>query len=101
MASDKYLRYGRPTPPADVNQEFMTVQETAYVLSCSVKTVRRRLKDLGIKSLPGNRIVTSRADRTRMHEAGRVPPSAAANGRPPNKQGTARPRGRKAAAVTP
>lgn len=73
MPSDKYLRYGRPTPPADVNQEFMTVQETAYVLNCSVDTVRARLKELKLKSKPGRRLITSKADRARIHAAGRKP----------------------------
>lgn len=74
MPGDKYEKYGRPVPPADVNQEFMTVQETACVLGCSVQTVRRRLADLGIKSTPGNRIITSRDDRLAIHEAGRATP---------------------------
>ncbi|MER5902943.1 DNA-binding protein [Streptomyces mirabilis] len=73
MPSDKYLRYGRPTPPADVNQEFMTVQETAYVLNCSVDTIRARLKELKLRSQPGRRLITSKADRSRIHAAGRKP----------------------------
>lgn len=71
MPSDKQLRYGRPTPPADLNQEYMTVQETAYVLGCGVKTVRRRITTLGIKSKPGRRVMTSKRDRQRIHEFGR------------------------------
>lgn len=73
MPSDKYLRYGRPTPPADVNQEFMTVQETAYVLGCSVDTIRARIKDLRLASKPGRRVITNKADRMRIHAAGRKP----------------------------
>lgn len=82
MPGDKYEKYGRPVPPADPNQEFMTVQETAWVLNCSVTTARRRLKELGIKSKPGNRIVTSKADRLDVHNAGRVEPQQARRGRP-------------------
>lgn len=73
MPSEKYLRYGRPTPPADVNQEFMTVQETAFVLGCSVDTIRARTKELKITSKPGRRVMTSKADRLRIHAAGRKP----------------------------
>jgi hypothetical protein len=75
VPSDKYLRYGRPTPPADVNQEFMTVQETAYVLGCSVDTIRTRIKDLRLASKPGRRVITNKSDRMRIHAAGRKPRS--------------------------
>ncbi|MFD8919396.1 DNA-binding protein [Streptomyces sp. NPDC057539] len=72
MPGDKYEKYGRPEAPAATDQEFMTVQETAWVLGCSVPTVRRRLTALGITSKPGRRVMTSRADRLALHEAGRV-----------------------------
>jgi hypothetical protein len=71
LPSEKYLRYGRPTPPADPNQEYMSVQETAHVLGCSVGTVRRRIDALDIKSKPGRRVMTSKRDRQRIHEFGR------------------------------
>lgn len=71
MPSDNYLRYHRPTPPADPNQDYMSVQETAYVLGCGVATVRKRLKALGIESKIGRAVVTSKRDRQRLHEAGR------------------------------
>ncbi|MFE4671038.1 DNA-binding protein [Streptomyces sp. NPDC056723] len=71
MPSDKYLRYGRPQPPDDPNQEYMSVQETAFVLKISVDTARRRLKALGIVSKPGRSVVTSKRDRQRIHEFGR------------------------------
>ncbi|MEV4970631.1 DNA-binding protein [Streptomyces scopuliridis] len=72
MPGDKYEKYGRPEAPTDNDQEFMTVQETAWVLGCSVPTVRRRLAALGITSKPGRRVMTSRADRLALHDAGRV-----------------------------
>lgn len=71
MPSDNYLRYGRPTPPDDPNQEYMTVQQTAYVLKIGVKTARLRIKALGIESKPGRSVVTSKRDRQRIHEFGR------------------------------
>lgn len=74
MTGSKYELYGRPEAPADLNQEFMTVQETAYVLGCSVPTVRRRLNELGIKSSPGRRITTSKQDRLDIHNASRAVP---------------------------
>jgi len=74
MPDSKYELYGKAEKPADVNQEFMTVQETAYVLGCSVPTVRRRLKALGIKAKPGRRIKTSKQDRLDIHNASRETP---------------------------
>lgn len=71
MPSEKYLRYGRPKPPDDPNQEYMTVQQTAYVLKISVDTARRRIKALDIESKPGRSVVTSKRDRQRIHEFGR------------------------------
>lgn len=71
MPSEKYLRYGRPKPPDDLNQEYMSVQETAYVLKIGVDTVRRRIKALDIKAKPGRAVVTSKRDRQRIHEHGR------------------------------
>ena len=71
MPTENYLRYHRPRPPADPNQEYMTAQETAYVLGCSVATVRKRLKALGIESKVGRAVVTSKRDRQRLFEAGR------------------------------
>lgn len=71
MPSDKYLRYHCPKPPDDINQDYMNVQETAYVLKCSVGTVRKRIKALGLKAKPGRAVVTSKRDRQRIHEFGR------------------------------
>lgn len=72
MPGDKYERYGRPTPPASPDQEYMNVQETAHELHCSVSWLRRFLKahpDMRGKS--GRRIVTDRADRAAIFEASR------------------------------
>ncbi|WP_420038103.1 hypothetical protein ACN2WE_05495 [Streptomyces sp. cg28] len=71
MSREKNQRYGLPTAPADPNQEYMNVQETAYVLGCSVKTIRRRIATLNIKSKTGRRVMTSKRDRQRIHEHGR------------------------------
>jgi hypothetical protein len=62
MPSDKYQRYGLPVEPKDPNAEFMTIQETAFVLKCSVPTVRRRVKELGIETA-GRRKMLSRKNR--------------------------------------
>lgn len=74
MPNDKYERYERPLPPADPHQEFMTLQETAYVLNCGIRTVRRRLKQLGLNSKPGARVMTSKQDRLDLHDAARLVP---------------------------
>ncbi|OMI34474.1 hypothetical protein [Streptomyces sparsogenes] len=68
MPSDKYEKYGKGEPPTDPNAEYMTIQETAYVLKCSVKTVTRLLDELDLKSKPGNRIVTDSATRRALYE---------------------------------
>ncbi|WP_327300435.1 DNA-binding protein [Streptomyces goshikiensis] len=69
MPSEKYLKYGRPVEPRDPNQEYMTVQETAFTLYCSVDTIRRLMKELGLHSRPGRSIVTDKADRQAIHRA--------------------------------
>lgn len=73
MPGDKYEKYGRPIPPADPNQEYMTVQETAHVLSCSVSWLRRFLKEHPkMHARQGRRIVTNRADRDAIYAANRM-----------------------------
>ncbi|MGW2089641.1 DNA-binding protein [Streptomyces sp. NPDC001880] len=73
MPGDKYEKYGRPIPPADLNQEYMTVQETAHVLSCSVSWLRRFLKEHPkMHARQGRRIVTNRADRDAIYAANRM-----------------------------
>lgn len=70
MATEKYERYGVPIQPADPDQDVMTVQETAYVLKCSVSWLRRFLQDKPhLHGRSGRRIVTNREDRTAIYEA--------------------------------
>ncbi|WP_327160479.1 DNA-binding protein [Streptomyces zaomyceticus] len=66
--SERYRKYEMPQEPKDPNAEFLTVQETAFVLHCSVKTVHRRLDALGIKSKPGKRVITTKAQRQALHD---------------------------------
>lgn len=67
----KYERYGLPVKPADPDAEYLTVQETAWVFRCSVPTIRRRCKQLGIGRTVGARIVLNHDDRTAIAEFGR------------------------------
>ncbi|MFI8300046.1 DNA-binding protein [Streptomyces nigra] len=72
MATRAYERYGVPVPPQDPNQEFMTVQETAYVLKCSVSWLRRLLRanpHLCGRNGSRGRITTNREQRAGIHEA--------------------------------
>lgn len=62
MPNAHYQRYSLPAEPKDPNAEFMTIQETAYVLKCSVPTVRRRIKELGIE-FAGRRKMLTRQNR--------------------------------------
>ncbi|MDX3230534.1 DNA-binding protein [Streptomyces sp. ME19-01-6] len=68
MPGDKYEEYGKPKPPTDPNAEYMTLQETAFVLKCNPKTVTRLLDELGLKSKPGKRIVIDSATRRALYE---------------------------------
>jgi hypothetical protein len=73
MATKAYELYGVPIPPQDPEQEYMTVQETAHVLNCSVSWLRRFLKDnRHLHSYMGRRIVTDREDRAGIKEARRA-----------------------------
>lgn len=82
--SDRYAKYGRPQAPADPNQEYMTIQETAAVLGCSVDTIRRLLKELDIKAKVGRRVITDKADRALIYEHRR-------SGRKPGRSRSRRP----------
>lgn len=87
MASNDYERYGLPVPPEDPDQEFMTVQETAHVLRCSVSWLRRFLaKNRNLHSYHGRRIVTDRGDRAAIKEATRAGVST------PSRRRSSRPR---------
>ncbi|WP_225811261.1 DNA-binding protein [Streptomyces spinosus] len=68
MPTDK-TRYHRPQPPADPDQEYMTVQETAYVLQASTNWIRRLLRDNPhLCGRNGNkRIVINREQRAAIH----------------------------------
>ncbi|WP_260462181.1 DNA-binding protein [Streptomyces sp. TRM72054] len=73
MATKAYELYGVPIPPQNPEQEYMTVQETAHVLNCSVTWLRRFLRDhRELHSYSGRRIVTNRADRAAIYEARRA-----------------------------
>ncbi|MFJ7417928.1 hypothetical protein ACIQXD_04865 [Streptomyces uncialis] len=57
----KYERYGRPLPPKDPNADVLNVQESAYVLRCSVSYLRRWLNaNPKLKAKSGRRVVTNR-----------------------------------------
>jgi len=78
MPGDRYERYQKyetPKKPEDPNADIMTVQEAAYVLGCSVKTVRRRLDSLGLKRKPGRTVMTTKADRQAILDDSLVAPS--------------------------
>ncbi|MEU9979515.1 DNA-binding protein [Streptomyces sp. NPDC051014] len=69
----KSQRYGTPVPPDDPDQEYMTAQETAYVLRCSLTWLRLLLKDhpdlCGRNGSSGRgKIVTNREQLTTIHE---------------------------------
>lgn len=73
MATKAYELYGIPVPPQDPEQEYMTVQETAHVLNCSVSWLRRFLREhRHLHSYQGRRIVTDREDRRAIYEARRA-----------------------------
>lgn len=68
MPGNSYQRYGRPQAPADLNQEYMTVQETAFVLNCGVRWLREFLKaHPKLRTTAGRRIVTDRAARAAIY----------------------------------
>lgn len=70
MATKAYELYGVPLPPENPDQDVMTVQETAYVLKCSVSWLRRFLKDnRHLHGRSGRRIITNREDRAAIYEA--------------------------------
>ncbi|MFJ4926905.1 DNA-binding protein [Streptomyces sp. NPDC088736] len=71
MSTDK-SKYHQPQPPADLNQDFMTVQETAYVLRCGMAWLRQLLREqpnlCGRNGHGrGGKIVTDREQRAAIH----------------------------------
>jgi len=69
--TSKYEKYHLPIRPEDPDAEYLTIQETAYVFRCSVRTIQRRLQDMGLGSRIGLRKVLSREDRRAMYEGRR------------------------------
>jgi len=73
MATKAYELYGIPVPPQNPEQEYMNVQETAFVLNCSVSWLRRFLAaNRHLHSYSGRRIVTNREDRAAIYDARRA-----------------------------
>lgn len=69
MPTQAYEKYGVPTAPADPDAEYMTIQETAFVMKMSVSHARRLANKTGLYSRIGRRLVTSKADRQGLYEA--------------------------------
>lgn len=72
VPSEKYELYHKARPPADPDQEYMDVPETAFVLRCSVSWLRRFLKDkphLHGRNGSGGKIITNREQRAAIHAA--------------------------------
>lgn len=70
MVSRAYELYGVPTAPENPTQEYMTVQETAYVLKCSVSWLRRLLRkhdELCGRNGRSGRITTNSTQRAEIH----------------------------------
>lgn len=82
MASAKYLQYGRPVPPADPNADVLTVQESAWVLRCSVSHLRRWLaQNPKLRTYSGRSLVTNRKVREtyfRMNQGATKAPAQSA-----------------------
>ncbi|MEU5593075.1 DNA-binding protein [Streptomyces sp. NPDC020298] len=69
MSTDK-SQYHQPQPPANPDQEYMTVQETAFVLKCGMKWLRELLRanpQLCGRNGARGRIVTDREQRAAIH----------------------------------
>ena len=71
VAMDKRA-YHQPQAPADPNQEYMTVQETAFILHFGIKSLRELLRKnphLCGRNGERGRIVTNREQRAAIHQA--------------------------------
>lgn len=66
--NDKTI-YHQPSRPEDPDAEYLTVQETAWIMKCSVNTIRRRLRALKRGGAVGRRLLVSRADRQALYAA--------------------------------
>lgn len=69
--TSKYEKYQLPVKPEDPDAEYLTIQETAHVFRCSVKTIERRALSMNLGSKIGSRKMLSREDRRAMYEARR------------------------------
>ncbi|WP_329114577.1 helix-turn-helix domain-containing protein [Streptomyces sp. NBC_01353] len=69
--------YNQPSEPKNADAPYFSVQEVAYLLKVSVKTVRRRINKDGFPhSRPGGRVILiSREDLAHYYEADRVAPT--------------------------
>lgn len=96
----KYERYQLPVEPADPDAEYLTVQETAWVFKCSVTTIRRRCKELGLGGTIGARILLDRDERRAMFDHSRrstTPRIPTQRRRKPTKRTSAAPKAQVAA----
>jgi excisionase family DNA binding protein len=68
-----------PVRPAELSAPFFSVCETAWLMHCSVSTVRRRMASglLGFsQEAKGGTVLVSRQDLDGYYERTRVPPSS-------------------------
>lgn len=65
-------KYTLPAKPEDPNAEYLTVQETAHVFNCSVKTIRRLRKELQLGARVGRVIMLNRDERAAMFDSRRA-----------------------------
>ncbi|MBQ1164067.1 hypothetical protein KBZ21_39365, partial [Streptomyces sp. A73] len=59
--------------PADPGAEYLTIQETAWVLGMGVRTARLLYREAGFERGQRKKILTSPAERKRMHELNNSP----------------------------
>jgi excisionase family DNA binding protein len=65
----------QPVKPEDLNAPYFNIREAAWLLKCSVKTVRRRINEDGYphsRTSAGGPILISREDLPYYYEANRV-----------------------------
>jgi hypothetical protein len=69
--------YRTPTKPADLDAPYFNIREVAWLVGCSVDTVRRRIKQ-GLlpcsQAVENGTITVSRTDVEAYHEATRLVP---------------------------